>query len=121
MRTWGKTHAEFLRQAGYVADRVHDEGLSGASDNDVWRRICTEGRFLITLDLDFSDVRKHPVGSHSGILLLRPRSRGRGAVLDVLERVVKERPLHSLSGCLAVADETHTRIRAPQDPDQSTS
>ncbi len=27
----GRTHVEHLRQAGYAADRVHDEGLSGAS------------------------------------------------------------------------------------------
>jgi len=64
----GKTHVRFLRELGYEADRVHDQGLSGANDERVWARVCAEGRFLITLDLDFSDVRRYRPGSHPGIL-----------------------------------------------------
>lgn len=65
----------------------------------------------MTLDLDFSDVRRFPPGTHPGILLLRPRSRSRQAVLEVLTRVIKEQPLETLQGCLVVADEILTRIR----------
>jgi len=70
-----QAHVEFLRRLGYRADRVHDEGLSGATDDVVWQRVCAEGRFFITLDLDFSDVRRYPPGSHHGIMLLRPQTR----------------------------------------------
>jgi hypothetical protein len=65
------------------------------------------------LDLDFADIRRFPPGSHPGVLLLRPRSRSRDAVLSVLRRVLREYPLQTLSGCLAVADEQRTRIRRP--------
>jgi hypothetical protein len=41
-------HVSFLRERGYEADRVHDQGLSGASDEAVWSRVVAEGRFLIT-------------------------------------------------------------------------
>lgn len=64
-----KLHVAFLRERGYEADRVHDQGLSGASDETVWSRVVAEGRFLITLDLDFSDIRRFVPGSHPGILL----------------------------------------------------
>jgi predicted nuclease of predicted toxin-antitoxin system len=106
-------HVRFLTQLGHEADRVHDQGLSGAPDDEVWHHVCQEGRFFITLDLDFSDVRSFPPGSHAGILLLRPQSRGKGAVLGVLLRVLEERPLSDLTGCLAVADEIQTRVRRP--------
>lgn len=106
-------HAEFLRQAGYDCDRVTDEGFSGADDEIVWQQACAEGRFFITLDLDFSDVRRFPPGTHPGILLLRPGSRSRQSVLNVLSRVVSEQPLETLQGCLVVADEMQTRIRRP--------
>ena len=109
----GRSHAELLRHAGHQADRVYDESLSGATDSAVWERACAEGRFFITLDLDIADVRRYPPGSHAGILLLRARSRSRPAVLQVLQRVLSEQQLVDLSGCLAVADETHTRIRRP--------
>ena len=111
----GIAHVELLRQSGYEADRVYDEGLSGARDEEVWERVCDEGRFLITLDLDFSDVRQYPVGSHPGILLLRPRSRSREAVIGVLRRIIEEQPLQGLRGCLTIADESHTRTRRPLD------
>lgn len=107
----GRSHVALLRQRGYEADRLHDEGLSGAKDDVVWQRVSTEGRFFLTLDLDFADVRRFAPGAHPGILLLRPRARGRQAVLDVLSRVLRDHPLQTLAGCLAVADETHTRVR----------
>lgn len=47
-----QTHVEFLQQAGYNADRVTDEGLSGANDDIIWQQVCAEKRFFITLDLD---------------------------------------------------------------------
>jgi predicted nuclease of predicted toxin-antitoxin system len=107
------THAEFLRQMGHECDRVTDEGLSGETDEIVWQQACQEQRFFITLDLDFSDVRRFPPGTHPGILLLRPRTRSRQAVLDLLTRILNDYPLESLQGCLVVADEAQTRIRRP--------
>jgi predicted nuclease of predicted toxin-antitoxin system len=109
----GQTHVRFLKDFGYQADRVHDEGLSGADDETVWERVVSEGRFLITLDLDFSDIRRFQPGSHPGILLLRVRSKSRGAVLVALRRVLAEQRLEELRGCLAVADEDLTRVRRP--------
>lgn len=109
----GQIQVEFLRQLGYDADRVTDEGLSGAEDGIVWQQVCAEERFFITLDLDFSDVRRFLPGTHPGILLLRSRNRSRQAVLEILTRVVNEQPLASLKGCLVVADEIQTRIRRP--------
>jgi len=109
----GTTHADMVRQAGHTVDRVTDEGLSGAIDPVVWQQVLEEGRFFITLDLDFSDVRKFPPGTHPGLLLLRPRNKSRDAVVEVLERVLQEHALESLSGCFVVADLKKTRIRRP--------
>ena len=108
-----QSHADLLNGAGYSAERVTDEGLSGADDPLVWQRAVAEGRFFITLDLDFADVRRFPPGS----LLLRPRSRSRAAVQEILERVIQEHPLDTLAGFFVVADMHHTRIRRPPTPD----
>ena len=109
----GQSHAALLRDAGYDVDRVTDEGLSGTADVELWPIVCREGRFFITLDLDFSDVRLFVSGSHPGILLLRPATQSRDAALAVLIRVLNELSLPSLTGCLAIADERRTRIRRP--------
>jgi predicted nuclease of predicted toxin-antitoxin system len=109
----GKAHLQLLRDGSYDVDSVLGERLAGSSDEVLWSRVVADGRFLITLDLDFSDVRRFRPGTHPGILLVRARSTGISAVLRVLRRVLAERPLEELRGCLAVADEQNTRIRWP--------
>jgi predicted nuclease of predicted toxin-antitoxin system len=113
----GRSQVALLQRAGYKADRVYDEAMSGAEDSVVWERVCAEGRFLITLDLDFSDVRRYPPGTHPGILLIRPRNRSTTAVARVLARVIAEQPLETLQGCLSVADDSFTRVRRPSQGD----
>ena len=109
----GQSHAKLVRDADHVAQRVTEQGLSGAKDPVLWQHVCDTGRFFITLDLDFSDVRRFVPGTHPGILLIRPRSKGREAVARVIRRVLAEHGLEPLVGCLAVADESRTRIRRP--------
>jgi predicted nuclease of predicted toxin-antitoxin system len=112
----GTSHVRWLSRHGYRVQRIHEQGLSGQPDDRVWRKICEERAFFITLDLDFSDIRRFPPARHPGILLLRPKSRGRRAVQKVLLRVVTKTPLEELIGCLAVADGLRTRIRRPRTP-----
>jgi len=107
----GRSPQAALQEAGHDVEHVHDEGLTGAKDERVWQQACAEGRMLVTLDLDFSDVRRFPPGSHPGILLLRPRNRSRDAVLQVISRLLAEFSLDSAAGSLVVADERRTRVR----------
>jgi predicted nuclease of predicted toxin-antitoxin system len=55
-------------------------------------------RFFVTLDTDFSDVRKFTPGSHPGILLVRTTHASVSAVSLILRRVL---------------DEARTRVRSP--------
>ena len=56
--------ATALRQAGFSADTVQDEGLSGADDTKVAGLARQEQRVLLTLDLDFSNIRAYPPESY---------------------------------------------------------
>jgi predicted nuclease of predicted toxin-antitoxin system len=109
----GTATLQLLRESSYDVDTVLGERLSGSTDELLWSRVVADGRLLITLDLDFSDVRRFRPGTHPGILLIRARSTSSSAVLRVLRRVLAERSLEDLRGCLAVADERSTRVRWP--------
>lgn len=109
----GRLHVEILHRAGYSADRVYDQGLSGATDPAVWQHVTAHGLFFITLDLGFADARRLPGSEQPGVLLLRPRNRSGVAVQQILERVLGEHRLETLQGCPVVADVAHTRIRRP--------
>src|SRR5260370_26392825 len=60
----GKATRQLLREGSYDVDTVLDERLSGSTDDLLWSRVVADGRLLITLDLDFSDVRRFRPGTH---------------------------------------------------------
>ena len=66
--------ADLLRAAGHDAEGVHEEGLSGAPDQQVLAAAVSERRTLVTLDLGFADIRSYPPGQSLGIIVLRPAS-----------------------------------------------
>src|SRR6266545_3756252 len=47
-----------LSASGHDVDTVRHEGVAGQSDPNVWRSAQDNGRFFITQDLDFSDIRR---------------------------------------------------------------
>jgi len=68
-----KSLVDALSALGHDVDTAPAEGLAGHPDSDVWRAAQATERFLITQDLDFSDVHAFAPGAHYGILLIRLR------------------------------------------------
>ena len=106
--------AALVRAAGFDCHTVYDEALAGAPDPDVAAACAREGRILVTLDLDFSDVRAYPPGTHPGIIVLRPRAPDRDSALALLERVLPLFATEPVVGCLWVVDTERVRVRAPR-------
>jgi hypothetical protein len=76
-----------LKGLGHDVDNVTAEGLAGQADPDVWEAAQKAERFLITQDLDFSDIRKFSPGTHQGLMLVRLRVPGRSALSDRITAV----------------------------------
>jgi predicted nuclease of predicted toxin-antitoxin system len=92
---------------------VIDEELLSQPDPVVAAAARNEGRILLTLDLEFADLRKYPPGSHPGIILFRLRSLGPLTVNQFVEVFVRDTNLDSLAGCVVVVDPPRLRVRAP--------
>ena len=103
--------ADLLRQQGHNAATVYEQGLRDRPDPEIARVCIQEGRALITLDLDFSDLRKFPPTDHSGIVVLRLGSQSRRSVLAAVQRILPLIESEPLSGFLWIVDEIHVRIR----------
>ncbi len=73
--------ADRLTVLGHNVDTVASEGLKGYPDTNVWQVAQHDQRFLITQDLDFSDIRQFKPGTHCGLLLVRLAKPGRKALL----------------------------------------
>ena len=102
-----------LRKLGYDTHTVPDEGLAGYIDPDIWAAAQSEGRFLITQDLDFSDIRQFVPGTHAGILLVRLRSPGRIALIQTVIRLFATEDVVGWVGCFVVATERKLRVHRP--------
>jgi predicted nuclease of predicted toxin-antitoxin system len=81
-------HAAVLRDAGHEADTVADQKLTGSDDSVLFERCQAEGRILLTLDLDFGNVRAYPPRSHSGVVVFRSNTQDKQALIALLKRLL---------------------------------
>jgi predicted nuclease of predicted toxin-antitoxin system len=102
-----------LAEFGHEADTSPQEGLAGSRDEEIWEAAVRTGRFLITQDLDFSDVRKFVPGTHPGLLLLRLDHPSRTALVRRIRQILGTEEIDSWKGCLVVASEHKIRVRRP--------
>jgi predicted nuclease of predicted toxin-antitoxin system len=102
---------ETLSELGHDAHTVAQEGLSGAPDEEVLKACVTEERILITLDLDFSDIRTYPPGSYPGIWVLRPPKQTFKAIEALVRAGVRLSAVERVHGQLWIIDEKRVRIR----------
>ena len=102
---------EIFAQHGHQATTVSEEGLAGAEDESLFEIAKEEGRLFVTLDLDFSDIRVFPPNTHPGIIVIRPKSEGRDTLRRIIQSLLQQVVLETLSGTLTIVDETRIRIR----------
>lgn len=69
---------------------------------------------LLSLDIEFADLRKYPPGSHPGIILFRPASLGPLSVNRFVEQFVRSTDLSALSACVVVVEPQRIRVRKPE-------
>jgi predicted nuclease of predicted toxin-antitoxin system len=103
--------AEILKSAGFNAHSVGDENLTGANDEAVADASRSEDRILVTLDLDFANIRAYPPGEHAGIVVLRVKHQDKYTVLIHLRRLTTVLARRSPSGELWIVDGNRIRFR----------
>ena len=102
-----------LTDFGHDVDTVPAEGIGGKDDDIVWHTAQTDRRFLVTQDLDFSDVRKYAPGTHHGLLLVRLPQPGRTALLERIASLFRTEAVDTWSRCVVIATTRKVRVRRP--------
>jgi predicted nuclease of predicted toxin-antitoxin system len=72
--------------ARFDAETIWDEKLSGADDLVVASTSRNEGRILLTLDLDFANIRAYPPREHPGIIVLRLKHQDKLTIITYTRR-----------------------------------
>lgn len=103
--------ADMLRNGGHDAITVAEQLLAGHPDLRIAEACRAEKRALVTLDLDFSDIRTYPPHLYSGIIVLRPSVQSIRALTRQMAGVVDLLSSEPLEGRLWIVDDHRVRIR----------
>ena len=103
--------AAYLRERGYDVATVVDDYPQRTLDRDLLELAQSQGRILITNDLDFGDLVMRERLPHAGVILFRLRSTSFGLKRERLAAVLAE--YGERLGEFLVVTETSVRVRRP--------
>lgn len=103
--------ANLLQQAGYDATTVNQQGLGGSNDPTIFDICQQEQRILITLDLDFSDIRSYPPQNTAGIIVIRTTRQDKPYLLSIMPPVISALAQELIMGKLWIVEDNRIRIR----------
>jgi predicted nuclease of predicted toxin-antitoxin system len=103
--------ADLLGWAGHDALTVFDERLNGEDDSRILDICQEEERTLITLDLDFSDVRSYPPQEYFGLVVLRLHRQDKPYVLETIRRIIPLFEQEQIERRLWIVEENRIRVR----------
>jgi len=106
--------AEVFQLAGHDAITVVDQNLSGEDDAVVIDICSREERTLVTLDLDFADIRNYPPQKFPGIMVFRVQRQDKNLLVTILKRVIPMIESEPVKRHLWIIEETHVRIRGEE-------
>lgn len=84
--------------------------MRGCPDSEIASVCQAEKCVVVTLDLDFADVRRYPPQDYAGLIVLRLRDESRNHVLNVLREVLNLLDTESPVGKLWIVEERRVRI-----------
>jgi predicted nuclease of predicted toxin-antitoxin system len=103
--------AQCLRSAGYDAMTVLEQAMGGEADTNLYQVCQEEERILVTLDLDFSDIRTYPPSESAGVIVLRFSRQDKRYILENFDRVIQLLEQEIIDRRLWIVDEVQVRIR----------
>jgi predicted nuclease of predicted toxin-antitoxin system len=107
-----RSTAVVLRQAGHSVEDVRDVGLRGRSDQEVFQYAQGQGAIVLTADKGFSNIVRFPLGTHTGILVIRvPNELPTQTVNHEVLRALEDLEGQDLAGLLMIVEVGRTRVR----------
>lgn len=100
-----------LRAHKHDVMSVADQGLAGKDDAVVAARVRDEARCLITLDLDFGDLRAYPPSDYHGLIVIRSKKQDKATVLSLVRKFIPLLATELVVKRLWIVEEDRVRIR----------
>lgn len=102
---------EWLRSRGHDASHLRDEGLHRLPNGDIFLKAVSEGRVVLTFDLDFAEIVALCRGRRTGVVLFRLHNTRTSHVKERLAAVLADAAEALQKGAIVVVEESRYRIR----------
>ena len=102
---------EWLREQGHDALHLREQNLHRAADSEIFRKAATEGRVLLTFDLDFGEIVALSGEEKVSVVLFRLHNTRTPHAIDRLNVVLRETAEVLEKGAIIVVEENRLRVR----------
>lgn len=102
---------DYLKSLDQDVLSIRDSGLSGISDEEVYRRACKEKRVIITMDKDFSRMFRFPPEKCGGIVVVKIYKRTVDDTLSIFKNFFASIKEKDILGNLVIITAEGVRIR----------
>lgn len=100
-----------LDSTGYVAMTALEQGLEGKADSEVINKCLEEKFILVTLDLDFADIKLYPPHKYPGLMIIRAKNQDKWHLIEVFRSIIPNLKHDKIKGTLWIVEERQIRIR----------
>lgn len=111
---FGKRTQQLFQSSGHDVCTAREEGLSGATDEQIFVTCSSEARCLVTLDRDFCDITRFPPDGTAGIVVIRvPRNPSLRLLESLIEQLFRVLAESTVARQLWVVEPGRVRIHQP--------
>ncbi len=101
---------DYLIAHGFETLTAQEAGFAGCKNGELIRYAAQNQMVFLTRDLDFTDIRVYPPQNFHGIIALRISPENQATIHEKLLEMLRENPLPSLVGRLALIAQNKYRI-----------
>lgn len=102
---------EWLRLHNHDAVHLREQNLHTLPDREIFDKAISEGRIILTFDLDFGEIVALSKGRPVSVILFRLRNTTVPFVLQRLDSVIGESASFLENGYIIIVEETRYRVR----------
>ncbi len=103
--------ARWLREQGFDATHLRDEGLQRLSDEEIFAKAIAEGRVVVTHDLDFGEIGALTHGKIASVIVFRLHNPRLPQLIERLSSVLSDSTEALGQGAVVIVEDARHRIR----------
>ena len=105
------TTVRVLRERGHDAVHLREQGLQRLADPEILRKAASEGRIILTFDLDFADLMALGIETAPSVVIFRLHDEAPASVNPRLLEILERRKSELEDGALIVVEDSRYRMR----------